>query len=80
MIRSTIKRSRLPFSKDVPAVTPAPANAAALAHTGDWFCSKCLRRWPMREPHDHCKGTPADMDAVVVSKPIAANIGLRYQR
>jgi hypothetical protein len=34
----------------------------------------------MRVPHDDCKGTPEDMDAVVVSKPIAANIGLRYQR
>ena len=75
---STHARKRMPVCHDVP-VTGALVNPAPVP-TGEWFCSKCLRRWPMRVPHDDCKGTPEDMDAVVVSKPIAANIGLRYQR
>lgn len=58
----------------------APPVKSDVTPTGEWFCSKCLRKWPMREPHDKCTGTAKDMDAVVTSKPIVANIGLRYQR
>lgn len=66
--------SRLRTAPQTEPAVPAPTP------TGESFCSKCLRRWPMRVPHDGCIGKPEDMDAVVVSKPIAANIGLRYQR
>ena len=66
MIRSLTKRRRMPVCKDVPAVASADVNAV-LTRTGEWFCSKCLRKWPMREPHDNCSGTASDMDAVVTS-------------
>jgi hypothetical protein len=35
--------------------------------TGEWFCSKCFKKWPMRGMHPDCDGEASDMDAVVTS-------------